>query len=62
MKTTPTGRRIKSINEFIKNYGIGPTKMADVLAKRDAPKPDFINMDFALIEARVAAWLEQKNG
>lgn len=58
MKTTPTGRRVKSINEFIKNYSTGPTKMADVIAKQDQPKCDFINMDFSLIEARAAAWLE----
>ena len=65
MKTTHTGRHVKSINEFIKNYSTCPTKMADVIAKRGAPKPDLINMDFALIEARAAAaWLagEENHG
>lgn len=62
MKTTPTGRRVKTPNDFIRDYGMGPRKLTEVLAEREMPKPDFLTMDLALIEARVAAWLGQNNG
>lgn len=61
METSPTGRRVKTPNDFICDYGMGQKKLAEVIAQKNEPKPDFITMDFALIEARAAAWLEGAN-
>lgn len=58
MKTSLTGRRVKTPNDFIRDYGMGQKKLAEVIAEREKPKPDFLTMDFSLIEARAAAWLE----
>lgn len=58
MKTSPTGRRVKTPNDFIRDYGMRPRKLTEVIAQKNEPKPDFITMDFSLIEARAAAWLE----
>lgn len=61
METSLTGRRVKTPNDFIRYYGFGPRKLTEVIVQKNEPKPDFITMDFALIEARAAAWLEGVN-